>query len=341
MIPEDILKADLRINNLDELTLKIYTFINENPGKRIAFWGYTYQTKKLIIDFEKMLCKKFVPTYIIDNFKHHEDCFLEHIPVVSFKEAESNREKFDLIVVMVDSPSIFSILNQVSESKVSDKELWSVHRDTNPLTEIEFHTLCKQAQSSLVKEGISWYTTEENWYCCYQYLKQVASLEGDVAEFGVFQGGSAYFIASVMKHLKIDKKMRLLLYDSFSGLPDKDTIDHFEQGSFCSGRGPEQLKSLLAEFNQIEVFKGNFNDTVPTSGIEKLALAHIDCDQYSPTKFLCESLYDIMIPGGIMMFQDYPLGITYGERIAVDSFFKNKPENILFGYDRAAFIIKQ
>jgi hypothetical protein len=34
MIPEDILKADLRINNLDELTLKIYTFINENPGKR-------------------------------------------------------------------------------------------------------------------------------------------------------------------------------------------------------------------------------------------------------------------------------------------------------------------
>lgn len=42
-----------------------------------------------------------------------------------------------------------------------------------------------------------------------------------------------------------------------------------------------------------------------------------------------------------MMFQNYALGLTYGERIAVDSFFKNKPEKILFGYDGAAFVIKR
>ena len=70
MIPEDILKTSNRIHNLDELALKFYSYINNNPGKRIAFWGHTYQTKKLIIDYEKMLNKEFVPTYIIDNFKH-------------------------------------------------------------------------------------------------------------------------------------------------------------------------------------------------------------------------------------------------------------------------------
>ena len=55
MIPEDILKTSNRIHNLDELALKFYSYINNNPGKRIAFWGHTYQTKKLIIDYEKML----------------------------------------------------------------------------------------------------------------------------------------------------------------------------------------------------------------------------------------------------------------------------------------------
>lgn len=341
MIPEDILKSNNRIHNLNELASKLYAHIDKYPGKRISFWGLTYQTKKLILDFEKLCSNKFFPIYIIDNFKHNETCFLDHIPIISFAEAESNKDQFDMIVVMVDSPSIYAILEQVTNSELSDKEIWMVHRDTNPLTETEFSTLCKQAQSSLVKEGVVWYTTEENWYCCYQYLKQVDSLEGDIAEFGVFQGGSAYFIASVMKHLKIDKTKRLFLYDSFSGFTEKHSVDFFEQGSFHSGRGAGQVRSLLENFNQVEVFEGDVCDTLPGSGLAKLALAHIDCDQYTPTHFLCEFLYDKMVPGGIMMFQNYALGLTYGERIAVDSFFKNKPEKILFGYDGAAFVIKR
>ena len=340
MIPEDILKADHCIHDLDELTLKLHNYLTNNPGKPIAFWGYTYQTKKLILDFKKMLGSQFLPTYIIDNFLHNENCFLDHIPVISFKEAQANHGYFDLIVVMVDSPSLFTILEQISESALSKKELWTIHRDTNPLTEVEFRSLCKKAQSFLVQQGVVWYTTEENWYSCYQFLKQVAPLEGHVAEFGVFQGGSAYFMASVMEHIKVDQKKKLLLFDSFSGLPDKNSVDYFEKGSFRSGIGPEQLKHLLSEFNQVQIFEGAFKDTLENSGIEKLSLAHIDCDQYAPTKYLCEHLYEKMVPGGIMMFQDYSLGITYGERIAVDSFFKDKRESVLFGYDKAAFIIK-
>ncbi len=215
-----------------------------------------------------------------------------------------------------------------------------VHRDTNPMSEVEFRSLCDHVQSSLVKEGVVWYTTEQNWYCCCQYLKQIAPLEGDVAEFGVFQGGSAYFIASVMKHFGMGQKKKLFLFDSFSGLTEKESIDYFEQGSFCSGRGPKQIESLFSKFNQVLLHDGNIYDTLPLSGLEKVALAHIDCDQYLPTKFLCDYLYDKLVPGGILMFQDYSLGITYGERIAVDSFFKNKTENVLFGYDGAAFVIK-
>ena len=135
-----------------------------------------------------------------------------------------------------------------------------------------------------------------------------------------------------------DKK--LFLFDSFSGFIDKHSIDFFEQGSFCSGGGVNQVKSLLEKFHQLEVFEGDVHETLPVSGIKKIALAHVDCDQYKPTKFLCEFLYEKVVPGGIMMFQNYSLGLTYGERVAVDSFFKSKPENVFFGYDGAAFVVK-
>ena len=77
MIHEDILNEKIALITYDELALKLYAYIyiKGNPEKRIAFWNYTYQTKKLTIDFEKMLGIKFIPTYIINNFKHYENCF--------------------------------------------------------------------------------------------------------------------------------------------------------------------------------------------------------------------------------------------------------------------------
>jgi hypothetical protein len=87
---------------------------------------------------------------------------------------------------MVDSPSIYIIFEQTSNSSLSDKGAWMVHQDTSPLTKIEFNIICKEALSFFVKEGVAWFTTEQNWYCCYQYLTQVALLDRDVAELGMF-----------------------------------------------------------------------------------------------------------------------------------------------------------
>jgi hypothetical protein len=61
-------------------------------------------------------------------------------------------------------------------------------------------------------------------------------------------------MASMMKYLKIDYKKKLVLYNSFSGLPGKNPMDYFEQGSFYSERNVGQIKNTLNKFNQIEVF---------------------------------------------------------------------------------------
>jgi hypothetical protein len=61
---------------------------------------------------------------------------------------------------------------------------------------------------------------------CVIYTKDV---EGDVAEFGVYKGGSAKLIAHTLAHLHTDKK--LWLFDTFEGLPEPD----FEKDPYFRG----------------------------------------------------------------------------------------------------------
>ena len=339
MIREGELIQKKSIRTLDELVGHLFHYLQKNPQKRLAFFGKTFHTLKAITDFQNMLGDKFHPVCIIDNHNHGPEEFFISVPILSFAEAEKRIPEIDTIVVMVDTASIYSILAQIARSPLFDKKLLSIHRDANPLTETEFKHLCGTCQHILSGKGVIWYTNEENWFCCYQYLKQVSSLKGDVAEFGVFKGGSAYFIATAMKHLGMENQKKLFLFDTFEGIPVKSALDQVEEKSFCQS-GLESVQNLFSEFNNIEIVAGDVCETLKQAGLKTLSLAHIDCDQYQPTQFLCRELYEKMVKGGIMMFQNYSFGITYGERIAVDEFFKDKPENVMFGYDGAGYVIK-
>ena len=63
-------------------------------------------------------------------------------------------------------------------------------------------------------------------------LESVLMLPGDVAEFGVYSGGSAYIIATFIAINAPGK--RLHLFDSFEGLPSKGPMDG-EEYLTCKG----------------------------------------------------------------------------------------------------------
>jgi len=339
MIHEGLIIDRKCIRSLAALRQRLFDRIQADPGKRIAFFGYTYQTASLIVEFEKMAGAAFHPVCVIDNHKQGSESTSKSIPILSFEEADRIADEIDWVVVMIDSASIYPVLSQVAESRLARKELFVMHRESDPLTENEFRRLCDLAQETLTRRGVIWNTDEKNWYCCYQYLKQVSQLSGDVAEFGVFQGGSAYFMALAMACLGMSPSKALHLFDTFAGIPTKSSLDFVEKESFAEGN-VEKVRELMCEFEKVQVVQGDVQETVPVSGISSLALAHVDCDQHAPTRFLCEQVYPKMVPGGIMMFQNYSFGAAYGERIAVDRFFEGKPEAVMFGYDGAAFVVK-
>jgi O-methyltransferase len=50
--------------------------------------------------------------------------------------------------------------------------------------------------------------------------------------------------------------------------------------------------------------KGFVKDTLPTSGIEKISLLRVDVDAYSATLEVLDELYDKVVPGGYIVFDD-------------------------------------
>jgi len=133
---------------------------------------------------------------------------------------------------------------------------------------------------------------------CLDELRNTARAAppGDLVEVGVWQGGSAEWLAMVAR----EQGRRLFLFDTFAGMPLCDeTMDLHPIGDFadCS------LAEVQA-FIPDAIFKvGIFPETL-TPDVGPIALAHIDCDQYQSIRDCCERLAPLMVPGAVMIFDD-------------------------------------
>ena len=72
-------------------------------------------------------------------------------------------------------------------------------------------------------------------------------------------------------------------------------------------------------------------------------MLNLDFDTYFGTKIALENFYDLIVPGGILVLDEYGKK-GWGESDAVDEFFKNKKASICsvnFSFQPTAFIIKE
>jgi hypothetical protein len=77
--------------------------------------------------------------------------------------------------------------------------------------------------------------------------------------------------------------------------------------------------------------KGDFTRTFETSAVKRLALAYVDCDAYRSTDYLIRRIFpDILVPGGIMVFEDYGHAQLLGNRAAVHNYFDTRPGCVQF-----------
>lgn len=140
---------------------------------------------------------------------------------------------------------------------------------------------------------------------------------GCFVEVGVFRGGSG----QRLMHLAEEQQRQIYLYDTFTGIPYKDDIDQHKVGDFHD-TAYDLVKAALP---YAHVIQGIF----PQSAVRMppVAFAHIDCDQYRAVKESAQYLESLMVPGGVMWFDDYH--VIEGATKAVEELYPGRVTNVI------------
>ena len=170
-------------------------------------------------------------------------------------------------------------------------------------------------------------------YILWQAVKNCAVYNLPIAEVGVFMGGSAYFLCSILKYL--NNKNTVYLFDTFEGhvIVDESIDGEHKVGCLSYLSHPksayESVCEYLKEFDNKVIYKGNFLETCNKVSSLDFGLVHIDVDVYPVTKG-CLSFFDKrLIKGGVMVVDDYGSTDTKGVKKAVDEFISANSPNYL------------
>jgi O-methyltransferase len=171
----------------------------------------------------------------------------------------------------------------------------------------------------------------------YQLARHAACLDGTMAEIGVFRGGTAKILA----HVADTRGRKLHLFDTFAGMPETDVkLDLLGKGDFAN-TSLEDVRSFLASYRAPVFHQGEFPATSgPVEG-DRFSLVHCDADIASSVEACCEFFYPRLVPGGVIVFDDYGFTSTPGAKRVADAFFAKKPEPLLHLVTSQAIAIKQ
>lgn len=168
-------------------------------------------------------------------------------------------------------------------------------------------------------------------------------IPGDIAECGVWRGGSMMIVALTLLAYG-DRTRSLYLYDTYEGMSvptgdDKDLYgvsaeaqlrrDPRGTGIWCYA-GLEDVRANMLSTgypeNKIHFVKGKVEDTIPNTLSSKLALLRLDTDWYVSTKHELRHLFPLIDPRGILIIDDY--GHWQGARKAVDEYFRERGKSV-------------
>ena len=160
-------------------------------------------------------------------------------------------------------------------------------------------------------------------YMLYQYAQQVATLPGDVAEVGVYKGGTAKLLAQSVA--STDKTVHL--FDTFAGMPSSDPAKDVFKEDDLTDTSLDGVQAFLQDCPNVRFHPGLFPLTASEVEQRTFCLVHIDVDIYQSVLDCCRFFYPRLHPGGAIVFDDYGFLTCPGGKMAVDEFFADKPEH--------------
>jgi hypothetical protein len=181
-----------------------------------------------------------------------------------------------------------------------------------------------------------------------------AEVPGDLAECGVWRGGSVMAMILTLQDLGVSDR-DIYLFDTFEGMtaPTEhdssrynpsapELLQRVEQGDpswawlFHLEMPPfEVVRSTVLSTgypaDRVHFVKGPVEETLPAQAPDRLALLRLDTDWYESTRHELVHLYPRLSPRGVLIVDDY--GHWEGCRRAVDEYFEAQAPVLLSAVD--------
>lgn len=180
-------------------------------------------------------------------------------------------------------------------------------------------------------------------YCLWSLVRQTAKLsEGALIEVGVWRGGSGGVIAEQARLSGV--KDKVYLCDTFSGVVKAGSLDPFYEGGEHADTSRQTVEQLIfdkLQLKNVQILQGIFPDET-AAGIPggTVRLCHVDVDVYQSAKDIFDWVWPRLIPGGVVVFDDYGFDTCQGIRQFVDEVASRNGLVRLYNLTGQAVLIK-
>jgi len=169
--------------------------------------------------------------------------------------------------------------------------------------------------------------------CCWA-ADHAAHLQGDFVECGVFTG---IYARAIVEYLDFGRRAdrRFWLLDTFEGIPEavlteperRRGIHRMNQkyGADCS----DEVRATFAPFPNVRIIKGMVPFTLAQVEAEKVAYLSIDMNAAAPEIAALEHFWDKLVPGAMVVLDDYGFRAHIVQKIAMDGFARGRGVSIL------------
>lgn len=162
-------------------------------------------------------------------------------------------------------------------------------------------------------------------------------LEGDFVECGVFKGDFSYVITQMLDFKNSPKTF--YLYDSFAGFsptlssPDDfpDAPDFFDRANkiYSEGNLYDEVSKRFAALANVKVIQGFVPDSFAIAAPEKIAFLHLDLNSHAAEVAALDALFDRVVSGGYIVFDDYGWVLARKQKDALDGFMNPRGYHVL------------
>ncbi len=312
------------MDDYDEFAYEEMKELRRNRSSII--FGAASSGKRVLMNLlEKGMDKENLLFY--DNNEKKWDTTVLGVPVISLPEFKLVPRKNKIYIGSCMHIEIIKQLDELSFDNYSyDRSLLYNERELLKYDEI-FKDLLRE-----VKETCNMDNDEK--FTLYSSMKAVKGLEGDIAEVGVYKGGSAKILA------EMKGRRDLFLFDTFEGLPKPKEEDLVKEG-WLNDTSLESVQAYLKKYSGVYFYKGLFPTTASSIMDKDFALVHLDTDMYDCTFEALKFFYPRMVQYGRIISHDYNNPDCPGVKRAFNEYFKDERYKIIDVADTQGMVLKE